>query len=65
MLFSLAETKINQSNYGVFKSSAINQSESSNNYQEFFDIFSDINQSESSIFVKFVSHWTRTYTRIP
>ena len=46
MLFSLAEIKIFQSNQGVFKSFAINQSESSINYREFF--FSDINQSESN-----------------
>ena len=47
MLLSLAEIKIIQSNYGVFKSFAINQSESSIHYKETL-IFSDINQSESS-----------------
>ena len=47
MLFSLAELKIIQSNHGVFKNFAINQSELSINYEEIF-IFSDINQSESS-----------------
>ena len=46
-LISLAEIKIIQSIHGNFKSFAINQSESSINYKEFF-IFSDINQSESS-----------------
>ena len=57
MLFSLAEMKIIQINHGVFKSFAINQSESSITYKENF-IFSDIKQSESSfnvheIFKKF------------
>ena len=47
MLFSLAETKIIRSDCRVFKSFAINQSESSNNHEEIF-VFSDINQSESS-----------------
>ena len=47
LLFSLAEIKFIQSNHGVFKSFAINQSESSINYKENF-IFSDINQSEST-----------------
>ena len=47
LLFSLAEIKFIQSNHGVFKSFAINQSESSINYKEIF-IFSDINQSEST-----------------
>ena len=47
MPFSLAELKSFQSNHGVFKSFAINQSESSINYKEIF-IFSDINHSESS-----------------
>ena len=46
LLFSLAEIKFIPSNYRVFKSFAINQSESSINYKEIF-IFSDINQSES------------------
>ena len=39
MLFSLAETKIDQSTHGVFKSSANNQSESSINYKEIFYFF--------------------------
>ena len=47
MLFNLAELKMIQSNHGVFKSFAINQSESNINYKEIF-IFSDNNQSESS-----------------
>ena len=47
LLFSLAEIKFFQSNHGVFKCLAINQSESSISYQEIF-IFSDINQSEST-----------------
>ena len=47
LLFSLAENKFIQSNHGVFKNFAINQSESSINYEEIF-IFSDINQSEST-----------------
>ena len=47
LLFSLAEIKFIQSNHGVFKSFAINQSESSINYKENI-IFSDINQSEST-----------------
>ena len=47
LLFSLAEIKIIQSNHGVFKKFATNQSESSINYKEIF-IFSDINQSEST-----------------
>ena len=38
MLFSLAEIKTIQSNHEVFKSFAINQSESSINYKE-FDLF--------------------------
>ena len=46
LLFSLAEIKCIHSNHGVFKSFAINQSESSINYKEIF-IFSDIIQSES------------------
>ena len=49
MLFSPADIKIIQSNQGIFKSFAFNQSESSINF-----IFSDINQSESS----FNSHGT-------
>ena len=57
LLFTLAELKFIQSNHGIFKSFAINQSESSINYYEIF-IFSDINQSESTfnghgIFKKF------------
>ena len=47
LLFSLAEKKFIQSNHGVFKSFAINQSESSISYKEIF-ILSDINQSEST-----------------
>ena len=47
LLFSLAEIKFIQSNHGVFKSFAINQSESSINYKKIF-ICSDINQSEST-----------------
>ena len=47
LLFSLAEIKLFQSNHGVFKSFAINQSESSINYKKSF-ICSNINQSESA-----------------
>ena len=47
LLFSLADIKFIQSNHRVFKSFAINQSESSINYKEIF-ILSDINQSEST-----------------
>ena len=56
MLFSLAEIKIIQYNYGVLKTFAINQSESSITYKENF-IFSDIKQSESSFNVH------RTYNK--
>ena len=57
LLFSLAEIKFIQSNHGVFKRFAINQTESSTNCKENF-IFSDIKQSESTfnghgIFIKF------------
>ena len=47
LVFSLAEMKFIQSNHGVFKNFAINQSESSINFKEVF-IFSDISQSEST-----------------
>ena len=47
MQFSLAEIKIIQSNHGVFKKFAINQSESNIHYKKTFN-FSDINQSEST-----------------
>ena len=56
VLFSLAEIKIIQSNQGVFKSFAINQSELSINYKEFFLFFLiSTNQSFNShrIFNKF------------
>ena len=61
MLFCLTKMRIIQSNHGVFKSFAINQSESSITYEEFLKIFLiSTNQNRASMVMKFSTNLMST-----
>ena len=59
-LFSIAEIKFIQSNHGVFKRFAINQSESSINFNKFFSFLISTNQNRLSMVMEILINFMST-----